>query len=43
MQGNKVDNLDMVGYRRASGKRKVLIERKSHVFMQSWLERGVGN
>ena len=32
MEGNEVDKLDMVAYRRASGERKVLIERKSHVF-----------
>ena len=30
--GNEIDKLDMVAYRRASGERKVLIERKSHVF-----------
>ena len=30
MEGNEVDKLDMVAYRRASGERKVLIERKSH-------------
>ena len=28
MEGNEVDKLDMVAYRRASGERKVLIERK---------------
>ena len=32
MEGNEVDKLDMVAYRRARGERKVLIERKSHVF-----------
>ena len=32
MEGNEVDKLDMVAYRRASSERKVLIERKSRVF-----------
>ena len=38
MEGNEVDNLDMVAYRRASGERKVLIERKSasHDFSLGW-------
>ena len=37
MEGNEIDNLDMVAYSgRASGERKVLIERKSHVFSLGW-------
>ena len=36
MEGNEVDDLDMVAYRRASGERKVLIERKSHDFSLGW-------
>ena len=32
MEGNEVDKLDMVAYRRATSERKVLIEKKSHVF-----------
>ena len=28
MESNEVDKLDMVAYRRATGERKVLIERK---------------
>ena len=32
MEGNEIDKLDMVAYRRASDERKVSIEKKSHVF-----------
>ena len=36
MEGNEVDKLDMVAYRRGSGERKVLIERNSHDFSLGW-------
>ena len=36
MEGNEIDKLDMVAYRRASGERKVLIERKSYDFSLGW-------
>ena len=32
MEGSEIDEQDMVTYRRASGERKVLIEKKSHDF-----------
>ena len=35
MESNEVDKLDMVAYRRASGERKVLIERKTELCLST--------